>query len=529
MRLATSEEMRSMDRRASEEFGIPSIVLMENAALRVVEYLERAHAPLKAKSVAILCGKGNNGGDGLAIARHLHTRFGAAVSVYLLAEAASLKGDAAVNFAMAEKCGVPIAVSAADFSAEAAHDLARADIIVDAIFGTGFHGVASGVAAAIIEAANAAGRPVIAVDVPSGVDADTGSVEGLAIYAKATVTLALGKPGLYLYPASDHVGEIVVGHIGFPGALTDGGSLFVTEPSDIVGWLPGRQATRDANKGKFGHVSLFAGSAGFLGAANLAASGAARAGAGLVTLCVPESVLDAAMTMASYTLMTSPMPQTAGREFSFQALDKALETAGKGTAAAIGPGIGRKDPDTVKFAVEFIRQCPVPLVIDADALTILSEQPGRGAEIVRARSAATVLTPHPGEMARLMGVTTAQVQGERMRTVRSAADSYGCVALLKGSRTLIASPDGRVNINLTGNTGMASGGMGDALTGICAAFLGMKLDPHNAAAAAAYVHGLAGDLAVKRIRGTAGLLATDLIDAVPETIAVCMSGSAQEV
>lgn len=528
MRLAISEEMRAMDRRATEEFGIPSIVLMENAALRVVEYLERVHASLNGKSIAVLCGKGNNGGDGLAIARHLHTRFGAAVSVSLLADAASLKGDAAANLAMAEKCGVPIAVSA-NLAAEAARDLGRADIIVDAVFGTGFHGAASGAAAAAIEAANASGRPIVAVDVPSGVDADTGHVEGPAIRADATVTLALGKPGLYLYPAVDYCGEIVVGHIGFPHALTDGGALFLTEPSDIARWLPGRQATRDANKGKFGHVSLFAGSAGFLGAANLAASGAARAGAGLVTLCVPESVLDAAMTMASYTLMTSPMPQTAGRGFSFQALDKALETAGKGTAAAIGPGIGRKDPDTVKFAVEFIRQCPVPLVIDADALTILSEQPGRGAEIVRARKAATVLTPHPGEMARLMGGTTAQVQEDRMRTVRSAADSYGCVALLKGSRTLIASPDGRVNINLTGNTGMASGGMGDALTGICAAFLGMKLDAHAAASAAAYIHGLAGDLAVKRIRGTAGLLATDLIDAVPESIAVCAGESAQEV
>jgi NAD(P)H-hydrate epimerase len=529
MRLATSEEMRAMDRRATEEFGIPSIVLMENAALRVVEYLERVYAPLNEKSIAVLCGKGNNGGDGLAIARHLHTRFGESVFVYLLAAPASLKGDAAANLAMAEKCGVSVAVCASGFSAEAARDLSGVDFIVDAIFGTGFHGVATGAAASAIEAANASGHPIVAVDVPSGVDADTGHVEGPAIRAAATVTLALGKPGLYLYPAVDYCGKVVVGHIGFPSALTDGGSLFVTGPFDVAGWLPGRQATRDANKGKFGHVSVFAGSAGFLGAANLAASGAARAGAGLVTLCVPESLLDAAMAMASYTLMTSPMPQTPGREFSFQALDKALETAGKGTAAAIGPGIGRKDPDTVKFAVEFIRQCPVPLVIDADALTILSEQPGRGAEIVKARTAAAVLTPHPGEMARLLGITTAQVQDDRMQTVRSAADSYGCVALLKGSRTLIASPDGRVNINLTGNPGMASGGMGDALTGICAAFLGMKGDAHDAASSAAYVHGLAGDLAVKRIRGTAGLLATDLIDAVPEAMAVCMSESAQEV
>jgi NAD(P)H-hydrate epimerase len=521
MRLATSEEMRALDRRATEEFGIPSIVLMENAALRVVEYLERAYAPLNEKSVAVLCGKGNNGGDGLAIARHLHNRFGASVSVLLLAEPAALKGDAAVNFAMAEKSGVPVEVYPAEFSPEAAAALARADVVVDALFGTGFHGIASGAAAAAIEAANRAGRPIVAVDVPSGVDADTGRAEGPAIRAQATITLALGKPGLYQYPAVDYAGEVVVGHIGFPGALTEGGSLFVTEPSEIAHWLPGRQATRDANKGKFGHVSIFAGSAGFLGAANLAASGAARAGAGLVTLCVPESVLDAAMTMASHTLMTSPMPQTARREFSFQALEKALETAGKGTAAAIGPGIGRSDPDTVQFAVEFIRRCPVPLVVDADALTILSEQPGHGAEVVRARTAATVLTPHPGEMGRLLGIKTSEVQEDRMRAVRSAAGSYGCAVLLKGSRTLIASPDGKVNINLTGNTGMASGGMGDALTGICAAFLGMKLDAHNAASAAAYVHGLAGDLAVKRIRGTAGLLATDLIDAVPESIALC--------
>ena len=528
MRLATAGEMRAMDRRATVEFGIPGIVLMENAAMRVVELLEREFGSLARKRIIVLCGKGNNGGDGLAVARHLHTRFGASVSAWLAAQPGALSGDAAANYTMAARCGVPVATADDALPPDFVADLSRAGIVVDALFGTGFRGAAAGSAAMLIEAVNASGKPVVAVDVPSGTNADTGAADGPAIRAAITVTFALGKPGLYIHPGVDYAGRVVVGDIAFPRPLYEGGSFFLTTPDDVAAWLPSRRPSRDSNKGKYGHVSVFAGSAGFLGAANLAAVGAARSGAGLVTLCVPEGLLDAAMAMTNYAIMTSPLPQTPSRAFSSAALDWALETAGKGTAAAVGPGIGRHDPETVAFACEFIRRCPVPLVVDADALTILSEQPGRGASIVLERAAATVLTPHPGEMGRLLGTSSAAVQADRLAAVRAAAQAYGCVALLKGARTLITDPGGAVWINVTGNPGMASGGMGDTLTGIVAAFLGMKIDPLAATAAAAYAHGLAGDLAVGRNKGAAGLLATDLIEALPEAIAHCSGEAVQE-
>lgn len=527
MRLATADEMRAMDRRAIDEFGIPGIVLMENAALRVVDVLEREFSPIAQKRFVVLCGKGNNGGDGLAVARHLHTRFSVPVSVWLTVDPGNLTGDAASNYTMAARSGVSITTVTGDVPTGLAGELASPCVVIDALFGTGFHGKASGPAAVMIDAANASGNPIVAVDVPSGVNADSGAAEGAAIHASITVTFALGKPGLYVYPGVDCAGRVVVGDIAFPRSIYQGGTFFLTTPEDISGWLPSRKASRDANKGKFGHVSVFAGSAGFLGAANLAAVGAARSGAGLVTLCVPAGLLDAAMAMTNYVIMTSPLPQTKERAFSSAALDKALETAGKGTAAAIGPGIGRHDPETVRFACEFIRQCPVPLVIDADALTILSEQPGRGASIVKQREAATVLTPHPGEMARLLGKKSSEVQEDRLTAVREAAQSYGCVALLKGSSTLITDPGGEVWINRTGNTGMASGGMGDTLTGILAAFLGMKIPVLHATAAAAYLHGVAGDLAIRRNRGTGGLLATDVIETLPEAIAQCTGDAVQ--
>ena len=518
-----------MDRRAIDEFGIPGIILMENAALRVVEFLEQEHGPLTGCRVAVLCGKGNNGGDGLAIARHLHCRFNAVVRVYLLADPDEMKGDAAANYTMAERCGVPITLCPADAPVAPARAFGAADFVVDALFGTGFTGAATGLAGSYIESANKSGRPIIAVDVPSGVNADNGRVEGAAIRASSTITFGLTKIGLLLHPAAEYTGKLVVGDIGFPRSVMEGGSLSATEAADVVAWLPSRAATRDANKGKFGHATIFAGSAGFLGAANLSASGAARSGSGLVTLCVPEGILDAAMVTANPIVMTRGLAQTSTRSYASQALDDALALAAKGTAAAIGPGVGREDADTVKFVCEFIKRCPAPLVIDADALTILSEQPGRGADIVNARVHPTILTPHPGEMSRLLGIKTQEVQDDRLGAVRSAAQHYNCTVLLKGARTLIASPDGRLSVNTTGNTGMASGGMGDTLTGITAALLGMKLGAHEAAAAAACIHGLAGDIASDRIRGQAGLLASDLIEAIPEAIARCVeAGPAEE-
>lgn len=516
-KLTTAAQMREMDRRTIEDYGVPSIVLMENAALRVVDVIAERFGPLTHKRIAVVCGKGNNGGDGLAIARHLAARFGADVSVHLTAEPSEYEGDAAENYKMAAAFGLDIR--------PVFPDLYRGiDLIVDALLGTGIHGGVEGNLAEIISAMNDEYCPIVAVDVPSGLDADTGNVSGACVKATLTVTFALPKIGLMVYPGAEYVGELIVADIGMPRQVmaADAVQVFATEAFDVAAWLPARVNGRDSNKGKFGHVSVFAGSAGFAGAPTLSAEAAARAGAGLVTLAVPKGIQPALMARVSPVVMTQGLAETDGGTFSKAALDAALKIAAKGTAAAIGPGLGGADDgDTRAFVREFVSRCSVPLVIDADALNCLALEKDRGASVVKSRTAATILTPHPGEMGRLLGTDTKAVQADRRAAAEAAARNYGCVVLLKGARTLIASPDGRLAVNTTSNPGMATGGSGDVLTGLTATLLGSKIAAWEAAAAAAYLHGLAGDLAAAKQGGPAGLIATDLIDFLPAAIAQC--------
>ena len=520
-KLTTAAQMREMDRRTIEDYGVPGLVLMENAALRVVDIIAERFGPLKGKRIAVVCGKGNNGGDGLAIARHLATRFGAKVSVHLTAEPSEYEGDAAENYKMASAFGLDIR--------PVFPDLYRGiDLIVDALLGTGIHGGVEGNLAEIISAMNDEHRPIVAVDVPSGLDADTGDVQGACVRATLTVTFVLPKIGLMVYPGAEYVGELVVADIGMPRQVmaADDVQVSATEAADVAKWLPARVNGRDSNKGKFGHVSVFAGSAGFAGAPTLSAEAAARAGAGLVTLAVPKSIQNALMARVSPVVMTQGLAETVSGTFGKDAVDAALKIAAKGTAAALGPGIGAEDSDTRAFVREFVSRCPVPLVIDADALNSLALERDRGASVVKSRTAATILTPHPGEMGRLLGTDTKAVQADRRAAVESAAHTYGCVVLLKGARTLIASPDGRLAVNMTSNPGMATGGAGDVLTGLTATLLGSDIEAFEAASAAAYLHGLAGDLAAAKQGGSAGLIATDLIDFLPAAIAHCHAKNA---
>ena len=517
--VTNAAQMREMDRRTIEEFGVPSIVLMENAALRVVDVLAERYGPLRGKRIAVVCGKGNNGGDGLAIARHLATRFGADVSVWLAADPSVLTGDAAANYRMAAAFGLNFGLSNVPGPGEG-----EADLIVDALLGTGIRGGVTGEFAAYINAMNVGGCPVISVDVPSGLDADTGKVEGVCVKAALTVTFALPKFGLLVYPGAEYVGELIVADLGMPREVMQENSIqvFQTRAADVARWLPPRVNGRDSNKGQFGHVTVFAGSTGFVGAPTLTADAAARTGAGLVTLAVPESLQNAAMVRVSPVVMTKGLPQTSAGTFAREAVEAALRIAAKGTAAALGPGLGGpENDDTRAFVREFVAQCPVPLVIDADALNCLALEPDRGVSILQARSAATILTPHPGEMARLLGTDTKAVQAERRDAVEQAARDYRCVVLLKGARTLIAAPDGRLAINTTSNPGMATGGAGDTLTGIMGALLAGKLEDWDAAVVGAYLHGMAGDLRAAAQGGPAGLIATDIIDYLPTAIARC--------
>ncbi len=516
LKLTTAAQMREMDRRTVEEYGVPSIVLMENAALRVVEVIAERFGPLKGKRIAVVCGKGSNGGDGLAIARHLAVRFSAEVSVHLAAEPSDYAGDAAVNYKMAQAFGLEMRLFP---------DLYRSiDLLVDALLGTGIKGGVEGALAETIRAINDEGCPVVSVDVPSGLNADTGSVDGACVKATLTVTFALPKLGLMVYPGAEYAGELIVADIGMPREVmaADDVKVMATEAADAAFWLPARVNGRDSNKGKFGHVTVFAGSAGFAGAPTLSAEAAARTGAGLVTLAVPAGIQPALMARVSPVVMTHGLPQTAEGTFSAQVVDAALTLAAKGTVAAIGPGLGGAENDDLrKFVREFVSRCPVPLVIDADALNCLAKEPRHGASLVKSRQAATVLTPHPGEMGRLLGTDTKAVQADRRAAAESAAQNYGCVVLLKGARTLIASPDGRLAVNTTSNPGMATGGSGDVLTGHLAALLGSEIAPWEAASIGAYLHGLTGDLAAAAQGGPAGLIATDLIDHLPAAIAFC--------
>ena len=516
-KLTTAAQMRELDRRTIEDYGVPSIVLMENAALRVVDVINERFGPLAGKRIAVVCGKGNNGGDGLAIARHLATRFGAEVAIGLPFNPAGLTGDAALNFTMVKALDLSYY---SDFP-----DLWRGiDLTIDALLGTGIKGGVEGKLAETIKAMNASYVPIISVDVPSGLNADTGEVNGACVKAMLTVTFALPKVGLMVYPGAGYVGELIVADIGMPRQVmaADDVTVFATEATDVAKWLPARVNGRDANKGKFGHVSVFAGSAGFAGAPTLSAEAAARTGAGLVTLAVPSGLQNAVMARVSPVVMTRGLTETSAGTFGKDAVEAALTVAARGTAAAIGPGLGgTENAETRAFVREFVARCSVPLVIDADALNCLALEPDRGVPAIKSRTAATILTPHPGELGRLSGTDTKTVQADRRAAVEKAAQEYGCVVLLKGARTLIASPDERLAINTTGNPGMATGGAGDVLTGILAAGLGFGIPAWECAAVGAHLHGLAGDLAAAKQGGSAGLIATDLTDFLPAAIAHC--------
>lgn len=513
MKAVTGAEMREIDRLAQEEAAIPGLVLMENAGRAVFGQAREMLGILPGRRVLVLCGKGNNGGDGLVVARHL-CHHGAEVKVLVSALPDEIKGDAATNLAMARAeqalAGSHLSLgflSGSGWQDELAGELARADLVVDALLGTGIQGGARGPVAQIIEAVNRAGRPVLSVDVPSGLDADTGAVSGPCVRARVTVTLGLPKVGLLVYPGAEYAGRVVVADIGIPPGLIDRvqPQVELLEEEQVAAWLPPRPAT--AHKGTFGHLWVVAGSQGMVGAAKMAAMAGLRGGAGLVTLALPvrqQPVVAAGLS----EVMTRGLPEEEGM-LSASALEVLME-AGRGVEAwAIGPGLGRS-PGVATLVRDFVRWCPAPLVIDADGLWAL----GSDLLLLREREHPTVLTPHPGEMARLLDTTVAQVQADRVRAAREAARRSGAVVVLKGARSLVVTPAGQVYINPTGNVGMATGGSGDVLTGLVGAFLAQGLPAERAACVGVFLHGLAGDMAAE-LRGRLSLVAGDILACLP--------------
>ena len=507
MRITTAEEMRNIDRATTERFGVPSLTLMENAGSAIARFILQRYS--EANRVAVICGKGNNGGDGFVVARKLH-RAGRVVEVLLLGSRTELKGDALTMF---ERLPLrPIEVtSPQELEAESSRSLAHCELIVDAILGTGFRPPVAGLYANAIAAMNRSDKPIVAVDIPSGADSDAmtpQSGEGIA-RADEIVTFTAPRPAHVFGNLTR--GPVLVAPIGSPPeAIVSSLNLEVTTPRDFAALLAPRP--RDSNKGMFGHVLIIGGSFGKSGAAGMAGMAALRAGAGLSTVATPARVLSSVASFAA-ELMTEPLAETAAGSIALAAAESGrfLDLTKPMTVVAIGPGIGR-DPETVQFVHEAVRQTKVPLVLDADGLNAFEGQ----TNLLDGRRRPLVLTPHPGEMARLAGISIKAVQSDRLNVARSFARDHHLVLVLKGDRTIIAFPDGSAWVNPTGNPGMATGGTGDILTGMTAGVIAqMPNDYARAAIAAVYLHGLAGDVAAERM-GEHSLVATDLLNGLPE-------------
>ncbi len=507
MKITTAAEMREIDRITTERFGVPSLTLMENAGSAIAQFILE-HYP-DANRVTVVCGKGNNGGDGFVVARKLH-RAGRVVEVLLLGSAAELKGDA---LAMFERLPLrPTEVKTAEeLQAESGRNLTEGDLVVDAILGTGFRPPVTGLYGAAIAAINRSGKPVIAVDIPSGADSDAmtpQSGEGIA-RADAIVTFTAPRPAHVFGDLTR--GPVVVAPIGSPPvAITSALNLEVTTPHDFAALLAPRP--RDSNKGVYGHALIVGGSFGKSGAAAMAGMAALRAGAGLSTVATPARVLTSVASFAA-ELMTEPLAETNAGSIGIAAAqsNRFLDLSKPMTVVAIGPGIGRH-PETVRFVHEAVHQTKVPLVIDADGLNAFEG----ATNLLDGRRRPLVLTPHPGEMSRLAGISIKAVQADRLNVARNFARDHHVVLVLKGNRTIIALPNGGAWVNPTGNPGMATGGTGDILTGMTAGVIAqMPADYARAAIAAVYLHGLAGDVAAENM-GEHSLVATDLLGGLPE-------------
>ena len=505
----TADEMRRLDRRAIAELHIPGATLMENAgrgaAESIVAALPALGAPRRGARVVVVCGKGGNGGDGFVVARWLKRR-GARASVLLAFSPAEIGGDARLKLEELRRSGVrPLRLE--DDRAIAAA-LARAHLVVDALLGTGSRGSPEGSVARAIELINACGRPVVALDIPSGMSADGGAQAGAAVRATMTLTFAGLKRGLVTSPGDELAGRVSVVPIGVPDAeVARAVTTFLLEPSDVARHFPRRP--RVAHKGSYGHLLLVAGSLGKTGAAALAAAAAMRSGSGLVTVATPVSQQP---VVASLVLeaMTEPLPETSTHTLALKAREVIAELAASRDAVAIGPGLGL-DEETQQAVRSLIQELRKPLAVDADALTALSGH----LEVLGAAPSVRCLTPHPGEMARMLGARVDDVQRDRIETARAFAARYRAYVVLKGARSVIGTPDGRVFVNPTGNPGMASGGTGDVLTGMLGAFLARGMDPGAALQSSVYLHGSAGDIAAERV-GEEALIARDVVAAIPE-------------
>ena len=519
MQVATASEMRHIDQRTIELYHVPGIVLMENAGLQLLRFMQTRMSVLERCHVTIVTGRGNNGGDGFILARHLW-HLGVKTRIVLLAAGGRLRGDARRAYEMARAYGVPM-VNCTTLQAwrRVSSTLRDTDVVVDALLGTGLNKPPTGLYAEAIETLNTLQKPIVAVDIPSGLSADDGHIPGVYVQATYTVTFALPKRGLLLYPAASAVGELHVVDIGIPSQAieAEGIQVALLGKNDIRSMLPHRRL--DAHKGSHGHLLVVAGSLGKSGAGILASQAALRAGAGLVTWALPTCLAPAVASRLT-EVMTLPVAESATGGFAAAAVSALCQFLPRASALVLGPGLGTQ-PETVACVHTLLRQVRVPVVIDADGLNCLVNR----LDVLQHCAGPVIVTPHPGEMARLLGTDTATVQEQRLDIARDFAQRYNVYVVLKGAYTVIYAPDGRRWLNPTGNPAMATAGTGDVLAGVIGALLCQGLEPLHAAQCGVYVHGLAGDHVRDRL-GYHGLIASDVLEELPYAIQDTIKGEA---
>lgn len=511
MKIVKVQEMKDIDQKASFDFGIPSIILMENAGLRTVEAVEDILGSCLGKKVSVLAGKGNNGGDGMVVSRHL-INAGAEVDTFLLGVENDLTPDALTNYQILKRMKARIySLQDEDGLDQYMLSILSADLVVDAIYGIGLKGGVNEFESRVINILNWSRCPVVAVDIPSGVEADTGRVHGAAVQATHTVTFALPKLGLLLKPGQGYVGSLSVADISIPSPLLIDPALkhnLINEKL-IQSLLKKRDPA--GHKGTYGHAMVIGGSLGMSGAVMMSSFAALRCGAGLVTAAVPESLVPV-IDSALLEVMTTPLAESGECTIALEALPAIENLLGTASVCAVGPGMSRYTE--ARTIIGFILEnSGIPLVIDADALNALQGDTG----ILKKRQVPLVLTPHPGEMSRLTGKSIEEIQSRRIEFAREFAGEHGLTLVLKGHNTVVATSAGDVYINMTGNPGMATAGSGDVLTGIITALIAQGHNPQQAAVAGVYLHGLAGDQAALD-KGERGLVATDLIQYLPQVI-----------
>ena len=518
MKILNASQMRAMDKRAMENLGIIGPILMENAGLEIVRAVEARFPDIQHEEVVIVAGKGNNGGDGFVVARHLNNR-GCRPIILLLAKKEEIKGDAGLNLNIADKMGIPITEITLEEEWNRQIDrLSHSSLVVDAIFGTGLTKPAQGFFAQVIEDINRSPGFKVAVDIPSGLSSDSFQIIGPCIKADLTVTMAAPKIAHVFAPSEKFVGELVIADISIPPSFfeDDELKLEMINKETVAPYFHRRE--KDSHKGTYGHLFILSGSLGKTGAAILAGKAALTMGAGLVTIGTPKSCLPiVARDMAE--LMTEPLEETPDWTLAIEALDDILALVKGKDAVLIGPGISTHE-STSQLILSLLPQVDMPMVLDADGLNILAKD----LDILKSISSPVILTPHPGEFARLLGVSNKQVVADKLQLAPEFAQRYGVFLVLKGYRTLIATPEGKVYINPTGNPGMATGGSGDVLSGMIAAMIMQGDDVLGAIIAAVYLHGLSGDEAARNV-GEKALVAGNIVSYLSQAMRILIEPS----